>query len=81
MSNTSQSVVQKILSNETYVDPDYVPLPKYQQSATRLTDEDVIEIRTRYAEGDISQSELGRNYGVTQATIWRIVRIKSRSWL
>lgn len=44
--------------------------------ARKLTDEQVIEIRERYAKGDISQMQLGREYGVTGENIYHIVRRK-----
>lgn len=41
---------------------------------SKLTAPQVLEIRARYAAGDISQSQLGREYGVPQTQISRIVR-------
>lgn len=38
---------------------------------SRLTEDAVRAIRDRYKAGGISQSQLGREYGVTQATIFR----------
>lgn len=40
----------------------------------RLSFSQVNEIRQRYASGTISQSELGKEYGVTQPMIGKIVR-------
>ena len=40
----------------------------------KLTDDDVREIRFRYAAGGVSQSALGQEYGVTQPMIGYIVR-------
>lgn len=37
--------------------------------ASKLTEEQVIEIRRLLAEGSASQSEIGRRYGVTHSTI------------
>jgi hypothetical protein len=41
---------------------------------SKLTDEDVREIRRRYATEKISQRELGQEYGVRYSTIGHIVR-------
>ena len=44
---------------------------------TKLTEGDVIEIRRRYAEGGVTQRQLGRLYGVSQPHICGIVnRVK-----
>jgi len=40
----------------------------------KLTEHDVIEIRNRYACGDISHKALGEQYGVCEATIGCIIR-------
>jgi hypothetical protein len=42
-----------------------------------LNEDEVRAIRARYAEGGISQAELGEQYGVTQVMISLIVRRKS----
>jgi DNA-binding XRE family transcriptional regulator len=42
--------------------------------ASKLTDQQVTEIRERYAQGNITQDALGKEYGVTFQTISRIVR-------
>lgn len=49
---------------------------------TRLSEAQVAEIRRRYAEGGISQGQLGRDYGVHGSTINAIVLWKTRlgSW-
>ncbi len=43
---------------------------------SKLTAKDVREIRIRYAKGGISQMALGREYGVSDTQIWRIVHRK-----
>ena len=44
---------------------------------SKLTDADVIEIRRRYAEGGVTQEQLGRLYGVHRMSICDIVnRVK-----
>ena len=40
----------------------------------KLTEDDVREIRTRYAEGGITQEDLGIKYGVERTTIRDIIR-------
>jgi hypothetical protein len=43
---------------------------------SRLSEKDIKEIRKIYKTGQISQTELGRRYKVTQANIWSIVNNK-----
>lgn len=43
---------------------------------SKLTDDQVREIRARYAAGGISQAKLAAEYGVTQHPIWAIVNRK-----
>ena len=44
----------------------------------KLTGNQVKEIRLRYASGMFSQPDLARQYGVDQASIWRIIH--RRTW-
>lgn len=44
----------------------------------KLTDKNIIEIRTQYGKGDISQRELARIYGVSQGHISEIINRKCR---
>ena len=44
----------------------------------KLTERQVVEIRQRYSLGDTSQSILGREYGVSQTCILKIVRTFSK---
>ncbi len=44
----------------------------------KLTDVQVDEIRTRYANGGITMQALADQFGVGLAQIWRIVRLKER---
>lgn len=44
---------------------------------SKITNDQADEIRTRYAEGGISQSALGAIYGLSQSKISRIVQRKS----
>ena len=48
---------------------------------SKLTREQVLEIRTSYAAGGVLQRELGDEYGVAQQTIGRIVRRTEWVWL
>ena len=41
--------------------------------ASKLTNIQVREIRTKYAAGGISQPALGRKYGVSQKAVWDII--------
>ncbi len=46
-------------------------------SKAKLTADQVVEIRRRHALGDVTQTTLGREYGVSQHSIWMIVARKS----
>lgn len=46
-------------------------------SFAKLSVDDVIEIKSKYAMGNVSQDTLASEYGVAQATIWRTLRGKS----
>ena len=43
---------------------------------SKLTEKQVLRIRKLYATGCVSQSNLGRMYGVNQSAIWKIVNRK-----
>lgn len=45
----------------------------------RLSDADVAEIRETYASGAWTQRALARRYGVTQARVWQVVRLRART--
>lgn len=47
-----------------------------QIGTAKLTDYIVLEIRQRYAGGSMSQNALAEMYGVSQATIYNVVRLK-----
>lgn len=47
--------------------------------AHKLKDYEVNEIRARYQAGGITQKALGKEYGISQRQLWRIVNNKSRS--
>jgi len=39
----------------------------------KLTDDQVVDIRTRHAAGEASQALLGREFGVTQGAIYGVL--------
>lgn len=45
----------------------------------KLTDQQVIEIRSLYSQGGVSYAEIGRRYGVDKTTIGRVV--SGTSWI
>ena len=47
----------------------------------KLTEDQVLEIRRRYAEGGVTQRSLGDEYGVGFGAIGKIVRRKRWTWL
>ena len=75
-----RSAIGPLLSGRTWVDPDYTP-PVYKgptrgehQHDAKLSEEQVREIRVRYAAGGISQKVLAVEYNLSQPTVGRIVR-------
>jgi len=48
-----------------------------QHPYTRLTNQQVLDIRAKYAAGGVTLARLGKQYGYTEAGIWKIVRRKS----
>jgi len=48
-------------------------LPGALNPYSKLTESNVIDIRKRYAQGDISQQSLAKEYGVTQSCISRVL--------
>jgi len=48
---------------------------------SRLTEEDVLEIRKRYGANEITQRDLARELGVSDETISEIVNRKTWDWL
>ena len=56
----------------------YLGQPGEANYATRLTNEDVVEIRTRYAAGSTSQRKLAREFAVSRRSIEDIVH--RRRW-
>lgn len=47
-----------------------------RQGSAKLTDVDVIAIRRRYADGNVTKAQLGRDFGVSDVLIGLIVREK-----
>lgn len=45
---------------------------------SKLTNEQVIELRARYAAGGIALAPLGREYGINLGSTWAI--IKRKTW-
>ena len=54
---------------------------RHPQSYAKLTDAQAAEIRERYAAGAVSQASLASEYGVVQATVWRVVSRRSYGWV
>lgn len=48
---------------------------------SKLTADQVQELRRRYAAGGVTQEELGREYGINQRTVSRIVRRTAWWWV
>jgi hypothetical protein len=43
----------------------------------KLTEQDVTNIRREYAEGDVSQAELSRRYGIQSSPMCKVIHRKS----
>jgi len=54
----------------------YSTLRGEQGPGCKITAADVIEIRARYDAGELSQTQLGKLYGITQSQVHLIVRRK-----
>jgi DNA invertase Pin-like site-specific DNA recombinase len=63
--------------NEAYINDDGIVTQYSARPGAKLTIEQVREIRKRYAEGDISQDKLAKEYNVTLLTIGNIIRGKT----
>jgi predicted DNA-binding protein YlxM (UPF0122 family) len=53
---------------------DYYDIRERQRVYEKLNEEKVIDIRYRYAQGDISCKQLGKQYGCSSKHIWEILR-------
>lgn len=51
------------------------------QHCAKLTDEDVVAIRARYASGGVYMRELAAEYGVQKQAISRIIRRERWAWM
>jgi hypothetical protein len=60
----------------TYKRPSSPDLRGEKSGTSKLTWDDVDEIRAHYARGGISQEQLAKEFGVCQAQIWRIIHNK-----
>lgn len=80
--SVASSNLGPILTGETWVDPEYVPstanmrLRGVRHRSAKLTEQDVLDIRARYAAGGIRMQDLADEYGVTKKTISVIVSRK-----
>ena len=76
--SVSPSEVSSIINMRvwTHLPPPPVLIRKSMKRKCTLCAEQVIDIRGRYAQGDVSQSELARQFGVSHVTINRIVHRK-----
>lgn len=53
-------------------------LPRGEQNGSaKLTEADVVEIRRRYAAGEMNQPQLARHYGVAKSQIWNVIARKT----
>jgi DNA invertase Pin-like site-specific DNA recombinase len=39
----------------------------------KLSESEVIEIRTRYSQGNVTQIRLAQEYGIGETQVWRII--------
>lgn len=76
------SAVSQILSRKTWThvggaDCSSMLNRRKIRRKSKLTDDQVRDIRKRYAEGGITQQELGSEFGVTHCAIGKVVKRKS----
>ena len=64
----SSGCMTKILNNQTWIDPDYIPR-KTPNGAKMLDWEKVGELRTMARKNILSYEEIGRKYGVGEGTV------------
>lgn len=75
--------VSHIIRNSSWYDPTYTPPLPYAKAcgencaASKLTREDVLDIRDRYENTQITQKSLAIEYGVSRTQIGRIVNRES----
>lgn len=62
--------------NGKYTKPENTPLGE-THGMSKLTSEQVIEIRSRYSSGGITQTKIAKEYNVTQTAIWNIIQRKT----
>ena len=73
------AIVKQRCGNLLCVNPNHLHVVRRTPVHTKLTPEQVIEMRERYAAGGVTYAELGRIYGVTRVTVWGI--IKRKRWI
>jgi DNA-binding XRE family transcriptional regulator len=66
-----QTTVMSILLNRTWRDPSYVVPSARRKGSTKLTAEQIEQIRNMQG---LSQSKIGELFGVTQGRVWQIKR-------
>ena len=71
--------VQHRCGNLLCINPHHLHAGRRVASNRKLTAEQVLEMRERYAAGGVSQRDLGEMYGVATATVWAI--IKRKRWM
>jgi hypothetical protein len=57
---------------------DVIPRLRGEQNRSKLTQAQVIQMRERYAVGNMTLKELGKEYGIATNTVWTI--ISRRKW-
>lgn len=58
---------------------DNTDMSREKHVMAKLTEDEIAEIRKLYATGNYYQWQLGKQFGVTQTQIWRIVH--NKSWI
>lgn len=52
----------------------FIPNKRGEESAvSKLTENDVKEIRSLYSSGNYSQNDLAKKYNISQTTVWRVI--------
>lgn len=72
-SRTHPERVARGLRNGRHTHPERTARGERQHSA-KLTAEKIVAIRSSYSAGHVFQHEIADRFGVSQATVWRVVR-------
>ncbi len=68
------SSFKKLVYGESYRTLDKIPIDEIRYTNAKLTKDQVLEIRRLYKEGNITQTNLGKQYNLSQTAVGKIIR-------